>query len=94
MRRLLVLALLLWAFAIPAPAAAEPPPTDEVDVSFTVRNTNRSGVPCPSDGRTYTVKGTLVGPADALAAPSTSRIKTRLCTTSRPAAGSVHARPP
>ena len=74
MRRVLVLALVLAGLAVPVPAMAEPGPTVEVDVSFTVRNTNRSSVPCPSDGRTYTVRGTLVGPADALSAPSTRRV--------------------
>lgn len=74
MRRVVVFVLVLAGFAVPAPATAEPGPTAEVDVSFTVRNTNRSSVPCPSDGRTYTVRGTLVGPADALSAPSTHRV--------------------
>ena len=31
-------------------------------------------MPCPADGRTYTVRGTLVGPADALAATTTHRV--------------------
>ena len=74
MRGVLVLVLTLVGLAAPAPATAEAGSTSEVDVSFTVRNTNRSGVPCLSDGRTYTVRGTLVGPADELAASATARI--------------------
>jgi alpha-beta hydrolase superfamily lysophospholipase len=74
MRRALALVLVLVGLAVPAPASAAPEPIDEIDVSFTVRNTNRSSVPCPSDGRTYTVKGTLVGPAGSLAAPTSPRI--------------------
>jgi len=74
MRGVLVLLLVLAGLAVPASASAAPEPTDEVDVSFTVRNTNRSGVPCFSDGRTYTVRGTLVGPAHELAARDTARI--------------------
>ncbi len=35
----------------------------DVPISFTVRNVNRSDVPCASDGKTYTVRGHLVGPA-------------------------------
>jgi pimeloyl-ACP methyl ester carboxylesterase len=37
----------------------------ERHVSFTVTNTNRSGIPCPSDGATYQVDGLLVGPTSA-----------------------------
>ena len=74
MRRVVVMVLVAAGLAFPAPAVAEPGPTAEVDVSFTVRNTNGSTVPCPADGRTYTVSGTLVGPADALAATTTHRV--------------------
>jgi len=35
-------------------------------VSFTVRNVNRSKFACASDGKTYTVRGHLVGPSGAL----------------------------
>jgi pimeloyl-ACP methyl ester carboxylesterase len=34
----------------------------DLPVSFGVENTNSSGVPCPSDGAHYTVRGDLVGP--------------------------------
>lgn len=57
----------------PIPTAATPS-TSEVDVELTVRNVNRSGVPCPSDPRTYSVRGTLHGPADALAAGRVPRV--------------------
>ncbi|MCW3014148.1 MAG: hypothetical protein JWO02_1240 [Solirubrobacterales bacterium] len=40
--------------------------TQEIPVSFTVRNTNTSMIPCASDGKTYEVRGHLVGPADRL----------------------------
>jgi pimeloyl-ACP methyl ester carboxylesterase len=74
MRRVVVLVLVIAGFSVSAPAVAEPTPAAAIEVSFTVRNTNRSGVPCPSDGRTYTVRGTIVGPAAALSAPSTHRV--------------------
>jgi pimeloyl-ACP methyl ester carboxylesterase len=51
--------------AQPGPAAADP--ILDVPVTFTVTNTNRSGVPCSADGRTYTVRGHLTGPAAMLA---------------------------
>lgn len=38
----------------------------EVPVSFDVVNTNTSKVPCASDGKPYTVKGTIVAPAEKL----------------------------
>jgi pimeloyl-ACP methyl ester carboxylesterase len=33
------------------------------EVTFTVKNTNRSKLPCPTDGQTYRLNGTLVMPA-------------------------------
>jgi pimeloyl-ACP methyl ester carboxylesterase len=44
-------------------------PIVDVPVEFGVVNTNTSGVPCPSDGAAYTVRGRLVGPRSALAGP-------------------------
>ena len=38
-------------------------------VSFRVHNTNRSGVACNSDGKTYTVRGHITGPIAALDDP-------------------------
>lgn len=50
-------------------ALAGAPATDvlELRVSFTVRNSNTSGLPCPSDGAPYAVRGLLAGPAAAFA---------------------------
>jgi pimeloyl-ACP methyl ester carboxylesterase len=42
----------------------------ELPVSFEVTNTNTSRVPCPSDGRSYTVSGHLVAPDAVLGAGS------------------------
>ena len=53
-----------------ADAAVEHPASDPVQtvaVSFRVRNTNTSRVPCASDGAGYTVRGHLVGPTSQLA---------------------------
>jgi pimeloyl-ACP methyl ester carboxylesterase len=63
------------AAARPAGRAATGPdaaPTAVVDlsVSFSVRNLNRSGVPCASDGAAYTVRGHLVLPAGSAGGPS------------------------
>jgi pimeloyl-ACP methyl ester carboxylesterase len=38
------------------------------DVAFVVRNTNRSLLPCPTDGQTHTIRGSLVAPASAFSA--------------------------
>ena len=46
-----------------APRAAA---VTSLDVSFTVRNVNRSALKCASDGKTYTIRGHLVGPATLL----------------------------
>jgi pimeloyl-ACP methyl ester carboxylesterase len=49
------------------PAAADTPPVVlDKPVSFVVQNVNKSGVPCGTDGKTYTVKGHLTGPASSL----------------------------
>ncbi|NHC44014.1 alpha/beta fold hydrolase [Motilibacter aurantiacus] len=85
MRRSLLLGLVatlgLAAASVPAASAA---PADaqaaaapaargatvvEVPITFTVRNVNRSLVPCAPDGATYHVTGSLVGPAAALDRP-------------------------
>ena len=76
--RLRVLALtaagVIGAFAAApaADAAAATAPAStvkQVPISFQVRNVNRSAFACASDGRTYTVRGHLVGPAAQLARP-------------------------
>jgi pimeloyl-ACP methyl ester carboxylesterase len=50
------------------PAAKTPAPAvSEIPVVFTVRNTNTSNTSCPADGKTYEIRGHLVGPAARLA---------------------------
>lgn len=56
-----------------ASASAAPPPRSsgsdgvaKIAVSFEVKNVNRSKVACQSDGKTYTIRGHLVGPAGQL----------------------------
>lgn len=65
--------LALATLALIAPAAAvanaHHVKVESLPVSFRVANTNSSGLPCPSDGRTYTVRGHLTGPRAALAHP-------------------------
>lgn len=64
--RLLGLVLVVGALiARPGPAAADA--IVDVPVAFTVKNTNQSGVPCSTDGRAYTIRGHLTGPASMLA---------------------------
>jgi len=41
----------------------------ELPVAFEVNNHNHSSVPCPADGRDYTVKGHIVAPAPVLDDP-------------------------
>jgi pimeloyl-ACP methyl ester carboxylesterase len=55
--------LCLAALASPAAWADG---TAVLDASFRVKNTNTSGVPCPSDNADYTVHGHLVGPQSVL----------------------------
>lgn len=54
----------LGALAAPeaAPAASTSEAVAEREIRFTVRNVNRSALPCPSDGATYDVVGRLVAP--------------------------------
>jgi pimeloyl-ACP methyl ester carboxylesterase len=51
--------------------AADASPRDIVDVpvSFQVQNTNTSRDPCPSDGKSYVVRGHLTGPRAAVLGP-------------------------
>jgi pimeloyl-ACP methyl ester carboxylesterase len=55
------------AAATAAPAASD---IVKVPISFTVKNTNNTEVFCqyPVDGKTYTVRGTVIGPKSAIAA--------------------------
>ncbi|MCZ2402241.1 alpha/beta hydrolase [Paenarthrobacter sp. Z7-10] len=48
--------------------------TASVPISFQVKNVNRSKVACASDGKTYTVRGHLVGPADMLRSGRTNAV--------------------
>jgi hypothetical protein len=71
-RRLLIGACCWGAaasLATPAHAAASKGPIVDVPAAFEVRNTNTSGVPCPSDGDEYTMRGRLVGPRAQLKRP-------------------------
>jgi|SRR5947209_2049146 len=64
------IAALLAAATLMQPAAsARAAGVVDLPVSFAVQNTNTSAVPCPSDGRAYTVRGHLTAPASAFAAP-------------------------
>ena len=49
--------------------AARADGTVVLNASFHVKNTNTSGVSCPSDNAGYTVRGHLVGPQSVLAGP-------------------------
>src|SRR5262245_29318031 len=60
---LLVAALLL--FGVPASALAQGGIVDR-PFSVTVFNQNNSQIPCPADGRAYTLHGSLVAPAASL----------------------------
>jgi pimeloyl-ACP methyl ester carboxylesterase len=52
----------------PASSASAPRATEltTIPVNFTVQNVNRSKVACASDGKTYTVRGHITGPAGTL----------------------------
>jgi pimeloyl-ACP methyl ester carboxylesterase len=50
------------------PASALRTDIVELDISFAVKNTNRTSVSCASDGKDYTVNGVLVGPKGVIAA--------------------------
>jgi pimeloyl-ACP methyl ester carboxylesterase len=63
---LALMGLLAALFVAPAAATASDPDVMSVDVTFTVRNANRTLVVCPADGKTYVLRGQLVGPATSL----------------------------
>jgi|GEM_PF-1691969 len=52
------------AVAAPTTSAAEANAVTNVPISFQVQNLNRSNVACESDGKTYTVRGHLIAPAN------------------------------
>ncbi|MHA7278011.1 alpha/beta hydrolase [Arthrobacter sp. Hz1] len=53
----------------PATGAADGSQTVQREVSFEVQNINRSKIPCEADGETYTVRGSITGPQQALDDP-------------------------
>lgn len=68
---LVLLALVLGGLGAPAPAtaSAERPRADRIvskPVVIEVRNTNATAAPCLADGRTYEIRGRLVGTARAV----------------------------
>lgn len=63
----------LSAGADPQPAAAAPAIV-ELPVTFAVKNTNTTTVPCASDGKDYNVKGHIVAPAGALDSPGAATL--------------------
>jgi pimeloyl-ACP methyl ester carboxylesterase len=65
-RRFIALAVVGGLALAVVPARAEEPVA--IPVSFDVVNTNTSKVPCPTDGKPYTVEGDLVGLPSDLAA--------------------------
>src|SRR5919198_3710711 len=72
-RRGALLIAFLGALAIQGgmTVTADASPRDIVDVpvSFQVQNTNTSRDPCPSDGKSYVVRGHLTGPRAAVLDP-------------------------
>src|SRR3954469_23677164 len=50
-------------------ADASPGEIVDVPVSFQVQNTNTSRDPCPSDGKSYVVRGHLTGPSAVVLGP-------------------------
>src|SRR5688572_16349166 len=63
---LVVLTPALHGHAGAAPRAAAETAVKEIAVAFDVVNTNRSAVPCLSDGSRHVVTGHLVGPSSEL----------------------------
>src|SRR5688500_6231332 len=70
----LVVLLVIGLTLVPIRPAEAGSPIADIPVSFKVVNSNTSGVPCASDGRTYTVRGHLTGPSSALAGPHASLV--------------------
>lgn len=71
---LAVVGLLAALLVASSGASATDPDVTTIDVTFTVRNVNRTLVVCPSDGKTYAIRGQLVGPASSLDGSPISRI--------------------
>lgn len=73
-----VVASMLAASAV-AVAGPDTPAQDggdivELPVAFAVDNTNRTPVPCASDGEAYTIRGTMVAPKAALENPESATL--------------------
>ena len=72
MRRTIPIVGALALVAVSALLPVSPPPAGAADgivelpVAFQVNNHNHSSVPCPADGRDYTVNGHIVAPAAAV----------------------------
>lgn len=67
MNRLAVAALVVITVAVGSgPAAAAPQEIVTKAVSFVVKNSNKTLVPCAGDNKTYTVRGHVTGPASLL----------------------------
>ena len=64
-----LLAALCASLVVAAPAGAATEP-----VSFSVENVNRSALPCNADGRTYTLRGRIVGPPERLRSADTATL--------------------
>jgi pimeloyl-ACP methyl ester carboxylesterase len=62
----LLLGLLWLSPSLESAQADTPVAISDLPVSFQVKNTNTSRVPCLSDGASYTVRGHLTGPSAAL----------------------------
>src|SRR5947208_14579125 len=73
MRRGALLIALIVALAVQGgmtvTAHASPRDIVDVPVAFQVQNTNTSRDPCPSDGRSYVVRGHITGPRAAVLGP-------------------------
>ena len=74
MRAIRVLAIVAVLVGVAPQSAHAAPSAGVVDIpiAFSVVNKNDSPLPCPSDGRRYTVRGHLVGPAAEVARPKDS----------------------
>lgn len=67
---LLLLTMASGANATPAETTDPTGPDPvELNVTFTVQNTNRTDINCESDGKTYQIRGVLVAPPGALKNP-------------------------
>jgi len=71
---LALVGVLAALFVAPSTASAADPDVTSVDVTFAVRNVNRTLVVCPADGKTYVLRGQLVGPASSLDGSTIGRV--------------------